>query len=251
MSQEATDEHFAQAFSGSVARAQLAVLDPKQEVTRAANAFIETLSGNKVCLVDVPSGAGAASLSFLSTIAQLRAEAVLPRLPLDVHLVAGEIAAPARTYATELLAEMIPRLEAQAIFVTPSLMHWDVLDDLSNTDLIQKMTVHSIEPCRRLLLVANFSGFLERSRNRSKAMPRMDELFRHASGRGALAVWIEPKTNVATNGGGLFAALTKLFPWVRRSHQEPAFMTSESAFFAPFGTTAMVRLAVVRFDLER
>jgi len=52
--QKCTDEHFAQAFDGSVARTQLALLDPQKAVTCASNAFIEALAGNNVSLTDAP-----------------------------------------------------------------------------------------------------------------------------------------------------------------------------------------------------
>lgn len=251
ISLEETNEHFAKAFDGSVARSQLAILDPGRDVTAAANAFIETLSGNKVCIVDAPCGAGAASLSFLSTIAQLRAEGVLPRLPLDICLVGGEISSPARAITMELLETLTPALEEQAIFVTPVLMHWDVLNPLSNTDLIRKMTENSMRPTRRLLVVANFSGFLGApSQRMKKAMPQIDELFRHISGRGALAVWIEPKMNVVTGAGGVFDLLLRGFRWLLKK-PESETITSESDFVPAFGDVAKVRLAVLRFDLER
>ena len=55
-----TDEHFAQAFGGSAARSQLALLDPIQDASAISNAFMEILSGGRVCFVDAPCGAGAA-----------------------------------------------------------------------------------------------------------------------------------------------------------------------------------------------
>jgi hypothetical protein len=90
MDQKRTDQHFAQAFDGSVARAQLAVIDPKCDVSRVSNAFIQSLSGNRVSITDAPCGAGAASFAFLTTIAELRAQNILPREPLDVVLI-GEV----------------------------------------------------------------------------------------------------------------------------------------------------------------
>jgi hypothetical protein len=159
--QERTNRHLAQAFDGSVARAQLAIMDPKREVVRASNAFIQSLSGNEVCITDAPCGAGAAAFAFLATIAELRAHDVLPRQPLDIRLIGAEISQPAQAYALEILEEICPFLESQAIFVEAEFIYWDVLDWLANTDLITRMTRASSPPSKRLVVVANFNGFTE------------------------------------------------------------------------------------------
>ena len=82
LSKEVTDLHYAHAFDGSVARAQLALLDPRGEVPTASATLLQFLSGGSLCLTDVPCGAGAATLSLLCAIAELRKEGVLPRVPL-------------------------------------------------------------------------------------------------------------------------------------------------------------------------
>jgi hypothetical protein len=45
LSQEHTDKHFAQAFDGSVARVELALLDPKQAANLTSNALIPDCHG--------------------------------------------------------------------------------------------------------------------------------------------------------------------------------------------------------------
>lgn len=261
LTQEKTDEHFAKAFDGSVARSQLAVIDPKKEVTRASNAFIQFLSGNKVCITDAPCGAGAAVFAFLATIAELRSEGVLPREPLDVYLIGAEISEPARTYASEILQELRPLLEAQAIFITEKFLYWDVTDALSNTDLIRKMTVMTSDIPKHLLIVANFNGFLERERKRSDAQRQIEELFRHASGKNCVAIWIEPQMNAALLEGGLFTEIKK---WVTDLWHRFAMvniegdianpvLTSKCKFQSPLNSAKShpVRLAVMRIDLDR
>ena len=141
LTQEKTDQHFAQAFGGSVARAQLAMLDPKCDVSSASNSYIRSLAGNRLSLTDAPCGAGAAALSFLTNTAELRATGVLPREPLDVFFIGAELSTPAIQYAKELFVAIQPSLEAQAIFVSSEFMSWNVTDNLSNTDLIRKLTL--------------------------------------------------------------------------------------------------------------
>ena len=256
-----TDQHFAQAFDGSAARAQLAITDPKDEVMRASNAFMQTLSGNRVCIADAPCGAGAAALAFLSVIAELRSCQVLPRQPLDVRLIGAELSEPARAYASEIFEELQMFLESQAIFVEAEFIRWDILNKQDNATLNTRIAQSALPSDKRLLIVANFNGFLERKENRSKAEPQLEEIFRHASTDSAMVIWIEPQMNHATKDGGLFSGIAR---WVKEKWCRFAkvnsdgdfskpFLLSESRFKSPLNPekTHPVRLAVMRLDLAR
>ncbi len=261
LDQERSDRHFAQAFDGSVARTQLALLDPNNDVPLVSNSFISCLAGNRVSLTDAPCGAGAAAFAFLANVAELRARSILPREPLDVILIGAELSEPARNYAEEMFGELRPTLEAQAIFVDAEFRKWDVTDSLSNTDLIRQVTLKSGVCCKRLLVVANFNAFLEKEKKRREAEPQLGELFRHASGENSVGIWIEPDMNRATGSGGLFSWLRKLLigPW-RLFARENAdgrdpkpISTSSARFHLPLNPsmTARVGLAVMQVDLAR
>lgn len=259
LDQERTNKHFAQAFDGSCARAQLAVLDPKNEVPHASNAFILRLAGNATSITDAPCGAGAAAFSFLATIAELRAQGILPRQPLQVHLIGAELSKPARFYAKEILAELQPQLERQAIYVDAVWLEWDVTIERSNASLIREMTLAGEDKAARLVVVANFNGFLEKDRKRKEAEPQLRSLFIHASLKESLGIWIEPAMNRATEG---------LFPWVRdllrgawrlfaresgaKGVDEPVAV-SRTRYQLPLAPdkTARVGLAVMAFELRR
>jgi len=238
LSQEDTDKHLAQAFDGSVARAQLALLDPINNVAAVSNMLIRCLSGNNLCLVDVPCGSGAASLAFLCSVAELRHRGIVPRVPLHVSIVGGEISSPARSYAARLIEDVSSNLEDQAIFVSKSFYHWDVTCELSNTNLVREMTLASRNR-KILVVVANFSGFLERDGKRREAEPKLRELLRHAAigsiDAGNGAVWIEPMTNKATSAGGTInwlknvaATLTSFV--LSPGPEDKAVLTSASQF---------------------
>ena len=117
LSQAEVDKHFAQAFDGSAARMELALLDPNGVVTHCSDALIGSLAGGKLCLTDAPCGAGAATFAILATIAELRAQGVFPRQPLEVLMIGAELSDPARVHAASMLKELRASLEAQAIFV--------------------------------------------------------------------------------------------------------------------------------------
>lgn len=256
ISQEESDTHFAQSFAGSVARAQLAFLDPHGMAPHSSDSYIVSFGGEHLALTDAPCGAGAASCAFLCCLAELRSSGVLPRLPLDVALICADLSEPSRKYAHELLQRLLPSLRAQAIFPTLELLPWDVTDKLSNTDLISSMTRAVRPEGSRLLVVANFSAFLSRAGKQKDACPQLEELFRHASGARSVVLWIEPRTNVAA---GTFAWLTKLLGTAWRlfsrnggdANGRP--VETEARFERPLhpGQTATVRLAVLPIELVR
>jgi hypothetical protein len=176
-------------------------------------------------------------------------------------LIGAEISKPARKYAAEMLAELHPFWEQQAVFVRDDFIYWDVLDKLANADLITRMSRAVSPPAKRILVVANFNGFLEQDNRRSKAERQLEELFRHASTDGAIVVWIEPHMNKATTSGGLFSGIIK---WVKEGWSRFArvntegevsdpFLTSECRFQSPLTPSQLhaVRLSVLRLDLGR
>ena len=261
LSQEQTDKHFAQAFDGSSARVQLALLDPFNKATKASNSLVRTFSGNRVVLADAPCGAGAAAFSLLTTIAQLRSQSALPRVPLDVHLVAGELSGPARQYAESFVEELRSELEKQAITLSVEFHSWDVTDSLSNTDFVAKINIASQGHDKRLLVIANFNGFLIKDRKQKEALPQLSELIRHCSGKNSYAVWIEPDMNRATNSGGLFVWIRGLLSsaWAKFAREEiqdgAAQITPicSSRFTLPLSAnkTARVGLSLMPLDLSR
>lgn len=258
VSQEEAQTHFAQQFDGSVARAQLALLDPGHTLAGASDSFLLSLAGNTAGVTDAPCGAAAASLGFLAAVAELRATNVLPRYPLDVTLIGAELSEPARNLAQGMLDGLQGTLEAQGMFVTAHLRSWDATDALSNTDLIGSMRTRNRDLSAQVLLVANFSGFLERCGKRKQVEPQLAELFRHASGPRCSVMWMEPGTNEVTRGGGMFEWLAgkirkwKLFARLLLDDATPHAVTT-SHFYRALDPSDRVRvsLAILPIDLSR
>jgi hypothetical protein len=262
LSPEACDDHFARRFTGSAARVQLAVLDPHLHLPEIADAFTVVFAGGRVAMADLPCGAGAASLAILTTLAELRSAGLIPREPLDVVLIGGEIAERARCHAADGLAVVRPLLEQQAIFVSETIMHWDVCDSLSNTDLIQQLTIRSQGCGARALVLANFSDFLQREDKWPRAKPQFEELFRHSRDKRSSVVWIEPAMNNALpETGGLFsrlgiwlAELRSRFVHIFPTQADPNVVARSQAEVSDPLNPAFrfpVTLAVKRFDLYR
>lgn len=261
LNQESADQHFAWAFDGSAARAALAVLDPKSELGRTSDIFLQFTAGETLALVDAPCGACAATIAFLTTVAELREKGVLPRIPLDVKLVCGEISEASRVHAKNMLSAVSDALEEQAIFVDHRIEAWNVLDSASTTTLVKTMIAHGGECAARMVVVANFSGFLGSEGRQKKADPQINELFRYASGPGSFAIWIEPNTNKAAAKGGLFSWIYGRITSVWKSFARPdksatpesPHWGSEAAFRIPLrrGETAQVRLTIMPIELAQ
>jgi hypothetical protein len=132
-------------------------------------------------------------------------------MPLHIIIVGGEISEYAQTYARESLSTLINDLEDQAITIEFDIIDWDVCDKFSNTDLIQQLTLKSQNCSGKLLMLANFSGFLEREKKWKDAQGQFDELFRYSRGNNSIALWIEPQTNNVTDEGKFFSRLIKWF----------------------------------------
>lgn len=256
-----TEQHFAQQFDNSAARAQLALTNVTGDVISVSNALIRALSGNAICITDAPCGAGAATYSFLCAIAELRAQSVLPRIRLDVSLIGGEISQYARTIAAEMLDELRPYLETQAIFVEADFQPWDVTSDLSTTDLITVTVRAGPALSKRLLVVANFSGFLSIPGKMNASKAQLEELFRYLSGPENVAVWLEPQMKFATADGGVLQSIGRFAKdnWHRFTRVvgidglKTPFVTSQVKFHSSLTPERLrpIRLAVMRLDLDR
>ena len=255
----ATNEHLAFRFTGSAARVELAILSPNHHESEISDAFAKTFSGGKVLLADVPCGSGAASLSVLATIAELRAQSVLPRMPLEVVLVGGEIAEFARENFKAGIQVLKDNLEKQSITVSETVKNWDVCDKLSNTDLIKELTLLGKTCGAKMLLLANFSEFLQGEGKWKEAKPQFDELFRHFRSDKSFAIWIEPQTNkVLPDKGGL---LKHVITWLKQLKFSTIFvrdgtkcpvLKDSCKVFSVIDDSRHFRtnLAVIRVDLD-
>ncbi|MBI2929919.1 MAG: hypothetical protein HYY24_30035 [Verrucomicrobia bacterium] len=261
ISKEATDQHLAWSFTGSSARVELAMLDAQTSMPDIADALMQVFSGGRVAVADLPCGSGAAILTILTTLAELRRQGRVPREPLEVVITAGEFSEQARAYAAEGIHTVRASLEAQAIWVDPTFLHWDVCDAMSNSDLIREMTLRSQACGARMLVMANFSGFLQREGKWNDARPQFDELFRHSRDENSSVVWIEPQSNEVTHEkGGFFSRLRQWLEktWARfiqtaqREGERAALAKAEAQVVDALNPKRRfnVHLAVMRLDLR-
>lgn len=201
ISEGETYKHFSRNFCGSCARVQFVALDPKEVFKTTRDAFTRMFSGSHLHILDIPCGAGAASATLLCIVAELRAQGVLPRQPLLVTIVGGDISVPAQRLKRRLYRKLVPRLKELGIRVIPTVLNWDVEDEDQTTDLINRWVKTGNHRAAALVLALNFSGFLHNKVKECKGQLR--EILRYARAQQATVLWVEPATN---------AALQCLFP---------------------------------------
>lgn len=253
---EETDDHLASRFNGSSARVQLAMLDPYEHLAEISNVFTRIFSGNKVFLVDLPCGSGATSMSILSILCELRKQSRIPRMPLHVVIVGGELSKVAQEYASEGLEHLKIELETEAITIEFETIDWNVCDKISNTDLIKQLTLKGQNCASKFLVMANFSDFLQRDGKWDTAKKQFDELFRHSRDENSVALWIEPQTNTAAGPSGFMPRLIKWFEESFSSFissddsKEKTYGESSSEVSHPLnGGKFLTHLSVKQFEL--
>lgn len=211
LSKKETDDHLAWRFSGSSARVQLGFLDPRNELDGVTDAFAKIFSGETVLVADLPCGSGAAVLTLLASIAELRSQGRIPRHPLHVKVVGGELSEFARDYASRAMDHIKVALAEQAIWVSAEFLSWDALDVFSTADLTKKLIVHGQDCSARLMVLANFSGFLQKEGNWDNALPQFQSLFVHGRENNSYAIWIEPQTKQVDGSSGFFSGALEWF----------------------------------------
>lgn len=253
-SPEVAKQHFVESFAGSCARVGLVTLDPHATLNETSDWIASAFAGGRIGLLDMPCGAGAAALSLLSVIAELRKADVLPRQPLDVFMLGGDYSETARNLASEMAAALRPRLEVEGIKLHLRFVAWDACDAQSTTELIHAWMRHA-DDCRRYFVVAaNCSGFLASGGKFKEAKPNLEQVFRWAKVRRSDIAWIEPQTNAAR-----LNFLPRLLQWaentlrglfqVRAGGNGDSGALAEGAFAHPLKDGRIqVRVSLVRFE---
>lgn len=246
-------QHFMTAFSGSCARLKLAMLDPHSSLREASNVFIRAFAGGRVGLLDIPCGGGAASAALLCTIAELRAQRVLPALPLEVQLVGGDISDAARQYAAELFSMIAPFLQTHGIAVTTDFQSWDICDAHSNSAIVHRWLANSHSCREHFLLTANCSGFLQDGGHFKEAHDQLNEIFRYAILQHSTIAWLEPQTRGAM-GTHWPRILSRFLPTFSRWFTGPSdLLCADSSFFHPLQAERVhgVRVSLIRLETRQ
>lgn len=212
MSDQETKKHFARRFPASCGRVQLAVLDPKDELSSVSDLIINSFAGGKVALLDAPCGAGAAFASVLAIIVALRRASCIPSDPLEVIVVGGDLSPYALALAHDLHASLQDDLAEVSITSTFVGVDWNARDRRKTIELLRIWEQACMGVRARLAIAANFSDFLGNGSNFKECRRHLEDIFQWADAPGARFAWLEPQTNSATS---LFKQLFDLITGIK------------------------------------
>lgn len=218
-SKEKTEEHFAARFLNSASRVQCVLIDPFRSLADIPRDLLATLSSHRISLLDIPCGAGAATLAMLETLKELRKAGVLPTMPLSVDVIGADISTAALDLFQEQFTTLSPGLSNLAITATLNLHEWDATDVQQTNDLLDDLLSITRSHNEHLVLVTNFSGESKSLLKEFEAS--FEQIGIRLSGKATkrnTIVWIEPDMK---SSKGLFSTLADLFTKFTRFQRSP------------------------------
>ncbi|WP_141707115.1 hypothetical protein [Vibrio genomosp. F10] len=187
---KATEEHFCTRFSNSCIRLQYVMIDPDKKFVEAASQFSTSFFNGDVCLVDIPCGTGAGSLSLLHTLCDLRDAELAPTTKLNVHIYAADYSNHVSDIFSDLINASLSRFAACNIHVTYEINHWDAFDITSTSNLVDN--VKAIKCEEYFILVSAFNGIGHDKYQEIK--PSLDLIQGSFANRNFTLIHIEPSS---------------------------------------------------------
>ena len=209
-----TKKHFAERFLTSSARTQFVIIDPREDFLEISVNLKATFGGGKISVLDIPAGTGAGILSLLSNIAELRKHSKLPKLPLNIKILAGDFSSSALKIYNELLEEIEKNLEEQLIYIDYETCEWDASSPQSTNLLIRKFLQNEDDFEEHYVFMSAFSGV------GSSIYKQFDKSFDYIqvalSHLNTTILYIEPNMNEASSFLKFITKLHKLTTWLSK-----------------------------------
>lgn len=187
-----SDEHFAHRFSNSSARAEFVTLSPDPNLGPVSDALLSTFSEGPVALLDIPCGTGAATSTLLTTLAVLRSENVMPRLPLSISITGGDLSPSAMSIYEGMLERLRPTLRLAGIEIDFCGVEWDANLGDQTSKLVDRWFEQSEGAEEFVVCVSNFSGALSAAAAMEKFSPCFNQIVARLYNKAATVVWLEP-----------------------------------------------------------
>lgn len=191
------DAHLAYRFTNSAGRNLCAVLDPNEALGAISNSILAPMLGERVLIVDVPCGAGAAGLSLLDCLKELRLAGALPKLPLSVRIVAGDISTRAIEHYQALVDAAKDSLLSVGISVDLVDFVWDVSDIQKNAIFVDQVVTSAADFQHVVVLASNFSDAMSDISLLEHFKHFLSQLVGRLAKWPTTVCWIEPKSNKA------------------------------------------------------
>lgn len=123
---EEAKDHVINRFLNSAARMQYVCADPKDEQSDIRQMILDQLSDGHIFLLDIAAGNGAGTLAMLSLICELRLHKAVPKLPLNISILAVDYSVDALNFYAELQDKISPWLETHGMNVSLTLEPCDL-----------------------------------------------------------------------------------------------------------------------------
>lgn len=194
---EETYKHFSERFLASAIRVQFVLLNPRGEFTQISNDLKVTFGSGKISILDIPSGTGAGILSLLCNIAKLRINSKIPRLPLEVNILAGDYSNSALSIYGGLLEKMKKNFENELMFINYDTFEWNASDPRSTNLLVKKWLKNEDSFEEFYVLMSAFSGVGKSNYETfEESFKFIQTSISHLHGT---STYIEPVTNVSNS----------------------------------------------------
>ena len=194
---EESVEHFTHRFGVSAGRVQFATLNADGQLREVSDAVLSTFSEGRIAVLDIPCGGGAASCGLVSTLLELRAAKVMPRLPLSLSILGGDFAPCVRDIFGGMLTGLAESARAEGICFRFSVAEWNATQSDATAKLIDDWFTQSEGAEEFVVLVSSFSGHLKSAAAFAEFSPCLEHIMARLHGRRATVLWIEPEMKQA------------------------------------------------------
>lgn len=194
---EEAKDHVINRFLNSAARMQYVCADPKDEQSDIRQMVLDQLSDGKIFLLDIAAGNGAGTLAMLSLICELRSHKSVPKLPLNVSILAVDYSVDALNFYAELQDRINPWLETYGINVTLTLEQCDLTITGEFSEALDTFfeDAKSKNVNRFLSVISAVSGLgKERFEQIQDSLKIAAANFSHSK-RNSSWLWVEPPTS--------------------------------------------------------
>jgi hypothetical protein len=189
-------KHFTHRFKTSSARVQYLVLSPCGTFDPVASDMMSFILDGKVSVLDIPCGSGGGLLGYLCTIAELRQRGLVPRTPVEITVLAGDISSEARLIHEAMLDRLASSFSDAGIRLSWHHSNWDVTDVFSTSRLVDQWFTQCPSDEEYMIFVSAFSGFADT--NREIVLNAFHSIVGRFHNKPCLMVWVEPAMKLST-----------------------------------------------------
>jgi len=216
-----TLQHFARRYGVGSCRIESLVIDPREAFQDIPDFVIAGLAGGDVAILDVACGCGAVGASLLSTIAVLRKNRKLPKLPLNVTVVGGDCSDLALQIYTDMMVDLVPVLDEVGINLNLIPVKWKAEASYTTAEMLDILMKKTTSKEEYFVYVANFSGALDK--HYSSFRDSIHHIFDRTSNTNCTVLWVEPGNMPSAREvlKKIAKLLKEILPWSASSSNEP------------------------------